>query len=71
MKVHNDLGNSYEMENIPLGLAYNFRGLVHYHCAGQLGGMQTDMVLKRLLRVLDPSAGSRHTESDTGPGLNV
>ena len=34
-------------ENISLGLAYSFRGLmVHYHHSGKHGSMQADMVLK-------------------------
>ena len=35
-------------ESISLGLAYSFRGLVHYHH----GSMQADMVLEKELRVL-------------------
>ena len=36
------------MENIYLGLAYSFRGLVHYH----YGSLQADMALEKELRVL-------------------
>jgi hypothetical protein len=35
-------------KNISLGLAYSFRGLVHY----RHGSMQADMVLEKELRVL-------------------
>ena len=38
---------TFNKENISLGLAYSFRGLVHYH----QDGIQADMVL----RVLDPN----------------
>ena len=39
-------------ENIELGLAYSFRGLVHYHHGGKHGCMQADMVLEKELRIL-------------------
>ena len=39
-------------ENISLGLAYSFRGLVHYHYGGEHGGTQADTVLEKELRVL-------------------
>jgi hypothetical protein len=39
-------------ENISLGLAYNLRDLVHYHCDWKHGSMQADMVLEKELRVL-------------------
>jgi hypothetical protein len=35
-------------ENIELGLAYSFGGLVHYHHGGKHGSMQADMVLEEL-----------------------
>ena len=37
--------------NIYLGLAYSFRGSVHYHHGGRHGSVQADMVLEEL-RVL-------------------
>jgi len=37
-------------ENISLGPAYSFRGLVHYHHGGKHG--QADLVLEKELRVL-------------------
>jgi hypothetical protein len=44
-----------------LGLAYSFRGLVHYHHGRIHGGMQADMVLERELKVLylEPQAARR------------
>ena len=39
-------------ENISLGLAYNFRGLVCCHHGGKDGSMQAGMVLEKELRVL-------------------
>ena len=39
-------------ESISLGLAYSFRGLVHYHHGKKYGGMQADMVLEKELRAL-------------------
>ena len=44
-------------ESIYLGLAYNFRDMVHYHQGGKHGGMQADM-MQREPRVLhlDPQA---------------
>jgi hypothetical protein len=34
-------------ENTSLGLAYSFRGLVHYHLGRKHGSVQVDMVLER------------------------
>jgi hypothetical protein len=39
-------------ENIELGLAYSFRGLVHYHHGGKHGSIQAVMVQEKELRVL-------------------
>ena len=39
-------------ENISLGLAYSFRGLVCCHHGGKDGSMQAGMVLEKELRVL-------------------
>ena len=35
-----------------MGLAYSFRGLVHYHHGGKHGSIEADMVLEKELRVL-------------------
>ena len=40
-------------ENIELGLASRFRGLVHCQHGRKHGSMQADMVLNKELRVLD------------------
>ena len=40
------------MENISLGLAYSFRGLVHYHHSGKHGRVQANVILEKELRVL-------------------
>jgi hypothetical protein len=39
-------------DNISLTLAYRFRGTVHYHHGGKHGNVQTDLVLKKELRIL-------------------
>lgn len=39
-------------ENIPLELAYSFRGLVHCHQGRKHGGMQTVMLMEKEMRVL-------------------
>ena len=39
-------------ENIYLGLAYSFRGLVHYHHGEKNGSIQVDMVLEKKLTAL-------------------
>jgi hypothetical protein len=39
-------------DNISLGLAYRFRGLVHYHQGKKHGSVQADMVVKKDLRLL-------------------
>ena len=48
-------------ENILLGLAYSFRGSVHYYHGGKHGSVKADMVLLEELRVLnlDPKAARR------------
>ena len=53
-----------------IGTVREFRGLVCYHHGDKLGGMQTDTVLERELRVLhlDPQTAGR--ERATGPGLD-
>ena len=43
-------------ENIYLGLAYSFRGLVRYHHGGKHGSIQADLVLEKELRVLHLAA---------------
>lgn len=48
-----------------LGVAFSFRGLVHYCHGGKHGDIQVDTVPEKELRVLDPY---RHaTESDRPP----
>jgi hypothetical protein len=41
-----------------MGLAYRFRGSVHYHHGGKHGSIQADVVLEKELRALhlDPQA---------------
>lgn len=34
-------------EDISFGLAYSFRGLIHYHFGRSHGGMQADMMLEK------------------------
>lgn len=48
-------------ENILLGLAYSFGGLVHYHHGMKHGSTQADTVLEKKLRVLhsDPKLAGR------------
>jgi hypothetical protein len=47
-------------DNILLGLAYRFRGSVHYHQDEKHGSLQADLVLEKL-RVphLDPKSSRR------------
>ena len=70
VKRHHDQANCYK-ENIELGLAYNFRGLVHYLHGRNYGGMQAKMVLEKELKVLhlDPNASRRL--SHPGRSLNT
>jgi hypothetical protein len=49
---NNIIPSTHIKDNIYLGLAYNFRGLVHYHHGKQHGTMQVDMVLEKELRIL-------------------
>lgn len=56
-------------ENIPLGLAYSFRGLVHCCHSGKRGRTQTDEVLEKEQRVLQPNQQATGRESENGAGL--
>jgi hypothetical protein len=51
-------------ENVQLGLAYSFRGSVHYHLGRKHGSIQVDMVLEeqRVLH-LDLKAARRRLSS--------
>ena len=71
MKRQHDHSNSYRGKN-PLGLAYSFRGLVHYHHGRKHGSIQADMVLEepRILH-LDPKAPRRRLSFHTGQSLNI
>lgn len=60
LRRHHDHNNSYK-ENISLGLVCSFRGLVHYPRGGERGGLQTDMVLEKYLRIADPKAERRQS----------
>ena len=53
--------------NIYLGLAYSFKGLVHYPHGGKHGSIQADLVLEEL-RVLhlDPKAARKRLSSAGG-----
>jgi len=59
--------------NISLGLAYGFRGSVHYHHGEKHGSVQADMVLEKELRVLhlDPKAARRKFFICTGQSLSA
>jgi hypothetical protein len=41
-------------ENIELGMAYSFRGLVRYHHGRKHGSIQADLVWEKEPRVLHP-----------------
>ena len=51
-------------DNIEFGLAYTFRGLIHYRHGGNHGTMQADMLLEKELRVLhlDRQAAGRESK---------
>jgi hypothetical protein len=46
MKRHHNQGSYYKGKNLT-GLAYSFRGSVHYHHGGKSGMMQADLVLEK------------------------
>jgi hypothetical protein len=52
-----------------LGLAYNFRGLVHYQLGRKHGGVQANMMLEKELRALhlDPTASKRRLTVSQAP----
>jgi hypothetical protein len=52
-------------ENISLGLAYSFRGSVHFHHGGKHGSIQVDKVVEKELRVfyLDSKAARKRLSS--------
>lgn len=52
-------------DNVLLGLAFRFRGLVHYCCGRKHNDMQADMVLQRQLIVL--YFGRQQEKRKTGP----
>ena len=55
-----------------MGLAYSFRGVVHYHRGRKHGRVQGDLVLKVLIILhLDLKAARGGLESHTGPGLST
>ena len=53
-------------DNVSLGLAYSFRGSVHYHRGGKHGSIQTDTVLEKELRVLNLDARAARRMSFEG-----
>ena len=61
-------------ESISSGLAYRFRGSVHYHHGGKRGSVQAAMGLEepRVVLHLDPQAARRGLSSAGSPeeGLN-
>jgi hypothetical protein len=54
-----------------IGAGSWFRGLVHYHHGGNHGGMQTDIMLEKELRVLHLDQQTAGRENDTWPGLTI
>lgn len=63
-----DRGNSYKKES--WGLAYSFRGLVHYRYGREHDPTQLGMVLDMQLRATSWSTESRRGERATGPGMS-
>jgi hypothetical protein len=53
-----------------IGADLQFRGIVHCHHGRKNGGMQTDMVLARYLRVLHRDWQAAGRASDTRPLLS-
>ena len=53
--------------DISLRLAYNFKGLVHYHHGGKYGVI----VLEKELRVLHPDRQAAGRDCHAGCGLSV
>jgi hypothetical protein len=58
-------------ENISLGVAYSFRGLVHYCHGRKYGSIQTDMVLGMELRVLHLHLQAARRNCNTGHRLSI
>ena len=56
------------IKDISLGLAYSFRGSVHYHHGGKHGSRLADVVLEEL-RVLHQALQA--VARETGSGLNI
>ena len=54
-----------------MGLAYSFRGLVHFHHGGKHGGIQAVKVLEKELKVLHIVLQVAVSESHTRPNLNI
>lgn len=55
-----------------MGLAYRFRGPVHFHHGGEHGSVQTNVVLEKKLRVLylDPQAAEAEGSVSYWQSLN-
>ena len=51
VKRYYDHSNSYKGKYL-IGVAYSFRGVVHYHHGGRHGGVQAHMMLEKELRVV-------------------
>ena len=64
VKRHHEQGNFHRGEPL-IGLAYSFRGSVHYHYGRKHGSVQADMVLEKELSVLhlDAKAARRKLSS--------
>jgi hypothetical protein len=52
VKRHHDQGNSDKGQHL-LGVAYSFKGSVHYDHVGRHSSIQGDKVLEKELRVLN------------------
>ena len=69
---HHEQGNSYK-RNISLGLAYSFRGLVHYHY-GREHGTEAVAALSWSTRKRERETETqrqRHRDRDSGLGMNI
>jgi hypothetical protein len=50
-----------------LGLAFHFRGLVHYHYGGKYGSIQADLMLEQAIILhLGPKAARKKLSSALG-----
>lgn len=61
VRRYHDQGNCYKRKHLIGGIAYHFRGLVHYHYDGEHGSMQVRTMVENYIII--------HRQRDSGLGM--